>query len=370
MNGISSPLRRYQVAVQRGELIHDESQAGAVRQLQRLYEELTSSAQSRSNFTVRLKRRIGLRRNAPTIRGIYLWGGVGRGKTYLANAFHDSLPFADKLRVHFHRFMLHVHGELKNLSNTTDPLQIVADNLCEKARVLCLDEFHVSDITDAMLLGRLLRALFERRVTLVTTSNSAPDDLYKDGLQRERFVPAIELINRYTHVVHLSGQTDHRLRALQKVEIYHSPLADDSAKKLLVSFCQLAPDGATEGERLEVNGRGISTVRCADGVVWFHFRDICEGPRSAADYIEIARCFHSVIVSEVPQMGPDDADKVLRFVHLVDEFYERNVNLIISAAVLPSALYSGERFALQFERTVSRLQEMQSREYLSRKHLP
>lgn len=370
MNTTLSPLERYQADVERGELSYDESQAEAVRQLQRLHEELISPAQSKFKLGVGLRRRIGLSRNAPTPRGIYLWGGVGRGKTYLANAFHDSLPFAEKLRIHFHRFMLHVHGELKNLSNTTDPLHIVADNLRAKTRVLCLDEFHVSDIADAMLLGRLLGALFERRVTLVTTSNLAPGDLYKDGLQRERFAPAIELIRQYTHVVHLAGETDHRLRALQKVEIYHSPVVEDTGKKLLASFCRLAPDGATEGEELEVNGRGIATIRCADGVVWFHFRDLCEGPRSPADYIDIARCFHTVIISEVPEMGPDDADKVLRFVHLIDEFYERNVNLIISAAALPTALYCGERFTLQFQRTVSRLQEMQSRDYLARKHLP
>lgn len=363
-----TPKERYRADLERPGFQSDPAQEAAVEHVQRVYDELVAASAAEIGILDRVRGLFG-RRHAP-VRGLYLWGGVGRGKTHIVNTLHDSLPFPEKLRIHFHSFMQRVHRELKTLKARQDPLAIVAERLAEQTTVVCFDEFHVSDITDAMLLGRLLEALFARGVTLVATSNIAPDDLYKDGLQRERFLPAIDLIKQHTQVLHLDNEIDYRLRALERAEIYHSPLDERADASLMESFAGLEPEAVQEGQVLEVEGRPIQTVRCADGIVWFDFAAICDSPRAPADYIEIARCFHTVLIAGIPILGPEDNDKTTRFIHLIDEFYDRNVNLIASAAAPPAALYTGGKLASPFRRTTSRLEEMQSREYLARKHLP
>jgi cell division protein ZapE len=261
-----------------------------------------------------------------------------------------------------------VHGELTELEGEADPLERVADRLAADALVLCFDEFFVSDITDAMILGGLMEALFKRGVTLVATSNIIPDELYRDGLQRQRFLPAIELVKRHTEVVNVDGGVDYRLRALEQAELYHFPLDEEANRSLLRSFEALAPEPGRQWERLEINGRYLSCRWVADDVVWFEFAELCDGPRSQNDYIELARIYHAVLVGNVPQMGAGSDDQARRFINLVDEFYDRNVKLILSAEVPILELYHGTRLEFEFQRTVSRLREMQSHEYLSRSH--
>ncbi len=368
-----TPLEAYRACLAGGGFQPDPAQETAVLHLQRVYDALLAPQEARDSGPEGLFGRLrGLleKEERARVHGLYIWGSVGRGKTWLMNAFHDALPIQEKLREHFHSFMQYIHGELKTLHATVDPLQTVASRLADRATVVCLDEFHVSDIGDAMLLGRLLGALFERGVTVVTTSNIAPDELYKDGLQRRRFLPVIELIKTNTTVLRLEGEIDYRLRALERAEIYHHPLDAEAEHSLMACFKGLAPEHVRENHRLEILGREVRTVRCAEGIVWFELEAICNSPRAAADYIEIARCFHTVLIANVPCMGPQDSDKVLRFIQFVDELYDRNVNLILSAAGSPSELYPKGRQAAAFERTRSRLEEMQSREYLARTHLP
>ncbi|KAB7624449.1 cell division protein ZapE [Alkalilimnicola sp. S0819] len=362
-----TPWERYQADLKRPEFTHDPAQETAVRHLQQLYEALL--ARPEPGMIERIWSRLRRERPGPE-RGLYFWGGVGRGKTYLVDTFFECLPFEDKRRLHFHRFMHWAHAELKQLKNAQDPLEIVAERFAAEARVICFDEFFVSDIADAMILGGLLRGLFARGVTLVATSNIPPQELYKDGLQRERFLPAIELIQRHTTVLNVDGGTDYRLRFLEQAEIYHTPLDEGADRVLGEDFRQIAGEPGREGEPLEVEGRSIPTRRLADGVVWFDFKALCDGPRSQSDYIEIAREFHTVLVSGVPEFHRERDDQARRFISLVDEFYDRNVVLILSAERLPEQLYTGRRLAFAFERTVSRLQEMQSREYLARAHRP
>lgn len=305
-----------------------------------------------------------------TPRGIYLWGRVGRGKTLLADLFFESIAGVTKQRVHFHRFMQGVHAELRTLQGRSDPLVTVAERIADRTRLLCLDEFVVGDIGDAMILGNLLRALFARGVVLVTTSNTPPRDLYREGLQRERFLPAIAEIERHCEVIELASATDWRLRALKQAPLYFTP-PDAAAEQALANiFARIARGAVKEDETLIVAGRAIAFRREADGVVWFDFSALCEGPRGVADYIEIAQSFHSVLVSRVPRFTHLNDDAARRFIELVDELYDRSVNLILSAAVPIVALYDGERLRAAFTRTTSRLIEMQSEEYLAREHGP
>lgn len=301
--------------------------------------------------------------------GLYIWGGVGRGKTFLMDLFFETLSIKQKRRVHFHRMMHGVHEHLKSLNSIEDPLDQVADRIARDTRVLCFDEFFVSDIGDAMILGRLLDGLFRRGVTLVTTSNSPPDDLYKDGLQRQRFLPAIELLKTYTEVVHIDSGVDYRLRLLQQAGTYFSP--DDNAAEVRLQhfFDESASSQVAANRMLDINGREIRARLCAKGIAWFDFTDICDGPRSQNDYIEIARWYPTVIVSGVPVLGGELENQARRFVALVDEFYDRRVKLIIAAATTVDSLYSGKRLAFEFERTASRLIEMQSTDYLAAPHL-
>ncbi|MBT8421043.1 MAG: AFG1 family ATPase [Gammaproteobacteria bacterium] len=366
-----TPMEKYQADVMQGIFQYDPAQASVVQELQRIHDELVATPTASGGLWEKLRSGRSRSRTKTAVTGLYVWSGVGRGKTHLMNLFYDALPFEEKMRRHFHRFMQYIHAELKTLPETPDPLQIVAERIAGSARVLCFDEFHVSDIADAMVLGRLMDALMERGVVLVTTSNIQPDDLYKDGLQRARFLPAIDLIKQHTRVVHLDGDVDYRLRVLEQAEIYHYPLDAGADESLMKSFLSLGPENVRTGESLEIESRLIPTTRVADGIVWFEFANLCDGPRGTADYIEIARYFHTVLVANIPLLGQEDNEKALRFIHLVDEFYDRNVNLIISAARPPWELYYPEgRLAFQFERTKSRLEEMRSHEYLARKHVP
>ncbi len=370
MNPARTPAERYQVDLQEDGFLPDPVQALVVDHTQRLYEALTNTPTRHRSLLARLQALIPRPRPMVAPRGLYLWGGVGRGKTHLINAFHDALPFSNKLRIHFHRFMQHVHHELGMLRDRRDPLRLVAAQIARQWRVICLDEFLVSDITDAMLLAGLLDALFEHGVVLVTTSNIAPDDLYRDGLQRTRFLPAIALINKHMESVHLEGQADYRLRALERAEIFHTPQDKGAEKVLNRIYESLGPENMSIGEDLMLDGRPVATLRLADGIAWFSFATLCEGPRSTADYIEIARCYHTVFISGIPIIERGENDIVARFIHLVDEFYDRNVNLVISAATGPAGIYPEGRLQAQFQRTRSRLEEMQSHDYLARTHLP
>lgn len=302
--------------------------------------------------------------------GLYFWGGVGRGKTYLVDTFYESLPFPDKMRTHFHRFMQRVHTELEHYKGEKNPLTLIASKFASEARVICFDEFFVKDITDAMILANLLEALFAKGVVLVATSNIVPDDLYKDGLQRARFLPAIDLVKRHCEVVNVDSGIDYRLRALERVRIFHHPLGEKATVQLERSFRDVA---GSEGERdapIEINHRVLTSRRVHEDVVWFDFRMLCDGPRSQNDYIELAREFHTVLVSDVPQMGRGSDDQARRFINMVDEFYDRGVKLLMSAEQPAERLYTEGTLTFEFERTVSRLQEMQSREYLSLPHKP
>ena len=366
-----TPRERYRDELARGVLRPDPAQAALVEELDRVHRSL--AAPQDGGLFARLARRFGHGKRAP-VRGLYVWGGVGRGKTHLVDLFYRSSwrssRLDSKLRMHFHRFMQLVHGELRALPEREDPLRLVADRIAARARVLCFDEFHVSDITDAMILGRLLAALFERGVTLVATSNIEPSRLYADGLQRERFLPAIALIERHTKVVHLDSATDYRLRALERARTWYSPLGPDADRGLAKCFRALVPEHVTAGGSLVILGRPVPSVRHADGIAWFDFGTLCEGPRSVSDYIEIARDFHSVVLSDIPVLDDERRDPLRRFIHLVDELYDRNVNLIASAAAAPEALYRGRKLAEPFQRTRSRLAEMQSTDYLGREHIP
>ena len=303
------------------------------------------------------------------VRGLYLWGGVGRGKTFLMDLFFETLDIERKKRIHFHRMMHDVHERVKTLSFVANPLDKVATGIALETRVLCFDEFFVSDIGDAMILGRLLDGLFRRGVTLVTTSKSKPDDLYRDGLQRQRFLPAIDLLKAHTEVVNLGGDIDYRLRLMQQAGTYQHPDDERAAQRLEQLFRQSASTHVDEDVDLDINGRPIRAWRRAKGIAWFHFAELCDGPRSQADYIELARWYPAVIVSGVPRFDSSRDDQARRFIALVDEFYDRRVKLILSAEVDVAALYAGKRLAFEFERTASRLVEMQSTDYLALPHL-
>lgn len=370
-----SPLERYRQDLERSDFSHDPAQERAVGLLQRVYEELLAAParapSPRGGLLTRLRaQHRGPAGQAAPVRGLYLWGGVGRGKTYLVDTFFECLPFERKKRIHFHRFMHKVHHELRELKEQRDPLQLVAQRFAEQARVLCFDEFFVADITDAMLLAGLLRGLFQRGVTMIATSNIPPDRLYWNGLQRARFFPAIELIKTHMQVAQIDGAVDYRLRHLEQAELYHYPLDSRADTALLGAFEHVAPEPGREGVSLEIEGRHICTRRYADGVVWLDFAALCGGPRSTADYIEIARCFHTVLVSQVPAMAAERDDEARRFLNLVDELYDRNVKLVMTAEVAVEGLYRGKRLAFEFERAISRLKEMQSHDYLARPHLP
>lgn len=359
-----SPQARYEADLKSDDFQRDAAQARAIENLQEVYEQLISRKPTR---------RLGLRsRNSmqwPPVTGLYMWGGVGRGKTYLMDCFFEALPFSKKERTHFHRFMQDVHERRQAYQNEQDPLVKIAADIADETRVLCFDEFFVSDIADAMILGRLTECLFNHGITIVATSNIEPDGLYKDGLQRERFMPAIERIKQHCSVLEVDGGADYRFRVLEQAEIYHHPLDDQAEENLEGYFRDIAPNLGRKNEPLKLHGREIPTRHLADGVAWFDFDALCTGPRGSADYTELARCYQTILLSKVPPLTWELENEARRFITLVDEFYDHNVKLIVSAAESLETLYSGKKLEFEFRRTISRLQEMQSVEYLARPHL-
>jgi cell division protein ZapE len=342
----------------------DPAQLAVLARLEQLRSALVAAGTSK-----RLPKWLGqwTRRATPAPpRGIYLWGEVGRGKTWLMDLFFESLPFAEKMRSHFHHFMSGVHEQLRARDGTVDPLEQVARSLAERARLICLDELFVSDITDAMLLGGLFRALVNQGVTLVITSNVPPQALYRDGLQRARFLPAIALLESQLDVIELQTDTDYRLRQLRQAPIYLSTADPQTPEKLQLLFERLAGQQGESEKRLQIGGRTLAAIQRRGTVVWFSFATLCEGARSVGDYAEIASQFRTVLVSEIPVLTPELEDAARRLIALVDEFYDRGVKLVVSAARPPGELYQGERLRNEFLRTASRLVEMQSEEYLAR----
>lgn len=362
----NTPLSRYQQDLLNPEFEPDAAQQLAVENLQRLYDELVNKPEEKLGFFAKL----GLSSEKPKtpVQGLYFWGGVGRGKTYLVDTFYECLPFENKLRMHFHRFMQRVHSERKELRDQAEPLEIIGKKLAKEAQVLCFDEFVVNDVADAVILVRLIRVLFDEGVSLVATSNVEPKNLYLGGLQRDLFIPAIDMIYQYTDVVNIDSGIDYRLRFLDKAETYFSPVGEVAEKGMQYNFDNLAPDVGSVNGLIKVEGRDLSYIRRADGVAWFEFDELCDGPRSQNDYIELARCFHSILLSNVPIMDRLKEDQARRFINLVDVFYDHNIKLIISADALATQLYIGKRVAFEFQRTVSRLQEMQSYDYLALSH--
>ena len=348
----------------------DPAQERVLHSFDRLHEEI-DALEEKETGVLRL-----LARHRP-VRGIYLWGGVGRGKSFLMDGFFKCVPVARKRRAHFHRFMQEIHHGLHARQGRAEPLAAIARDLARKVRLVCLDEFHITDITDAMLMRRLLEGMLEQRLVLVTTSNFAPEELYRYGLQRNQFLPAIDLIKEHLEVVELKGGMDYRLRELERAGVYH--VGVEAEGRLAPAFEAVAGGEPGESGELEIESRMIRVRRETDGVAWFDFRELCEGPRAKADYIELARRYHTVLLSGVPRFAAGDTDKLRRFVWLIDEFYDRRVKMIIAAAVwaqdLVDAGESSDRFQAGLnvslrERLVSRLTEMQTRNYLAQPHLP
>lgn len=355
----------YENSLRREGHVEDPAQLELVARFEKLQSRLVAERPRKNRLRALFSRNGRL----DGVRGLYVWGGVGRGKTFLMDLFFESVAMDGKKRIHFHRMMQDVHARMKRLGFVEDPIDKAAADIARETRLLCFDEFFVADIGDAMILGRLLDGLFRRGVTLVATSNAKPGDLYRDGLQRQRFLPAIDLIHEHCDVINMDGGTDYRLRLLQKAGTYLTPVDDEAARHLEFFFRESASTHIEQDVELEVNGRGIRARRCAKGVAWFRFEDICDGPRSQSDYIELARWYPSIIISGVPQFDVTRDDQARRFIALVDEFYDRRVKLILSAAVGVDSLYTGKRLAFDFERTTSRLVEMQSTEYLALPHL-
>lgn len=335
----------------------DAAQRAAVERLQRCYGEWVAYKARRSNAFKKLV----IRPDLP--RGVYMWGGVGRGKSFLMDSFYAVVPVQRKTRLHFHEFMREVHRELEELKGQADPLDELARRIAKRYRLICFDEFHVSDIADAMILYRLLDRLFLNGVQFVMTSNYDPDDLYPDGLHRDRMLPAIALLKDKLDVLNVDAGIDYRQRTLTQVRMYHTPLGAEADRALRHAFAQLAavPD---ESPILHIEKREIKALRRADGVVWFDFATLCGGPRSQNDYLELASRFHAIVLSEVPQMSPRMASEARRFTWLIDVLYDHKVKLLMSAAVPAEDLYIEGPMANEFSRTVSRIVEMQSKEYL------
>ena len=359
----ASPLKRYQRRIADGELRADRAQLVAVRQLNALHRALVSGGQ-KPGLVMRLLGRRWVQR-----RGIYLWGGVGTGKTLLMDVFYRALPEGLGKRIHYHRFMKWVHDEKNHLHARQDPLAIIAAQLAAQHRVLCLDEFSVTDITDAMLLSGLLHHLFDNDVAVVTTSNTRPDDLYRDGLQRQRFLPAIELLKAQTRVIEVDGGSDYRMAYLESEALYHVPHDARATGALRQSFAGLEGNMGDEKDTLVLCGRPVPVIAAGRGTAWFSFAALCESNRSKLDYIELSKRFHTLMLSDIPVLDADREDSARRFIELVDELYDRGVNLMVSAARPPAGLYGGKRLRQPFKRTASRLREMGSRDYLARPHL-
>jgi cell division protein ZapE len=339
----------------------DPAQLRGIEALERCAAEWAQYKEQRSNVFKKLI-------NRPEIpRGVYMYGGVGRGKSFLMDCFFQAVPVVRKTRLHFHEFMREVHRELAELQGTVNPLDALGERMARRYRLICFDEFHVADITDAMILHRLLDALFDNGVGFVTTSNFRPDDLYPNGLHRDRILPAIALLNQKLEVINIDNGVDYRRRTMEQVRLYHTPLGPQADAEMNDAFTRLSASG-DEDPVLHIEHREIRARRKAGGVVWFDFRTLCGGPRSQNDYLEIATQFHTVLLSDVPRMSARNASEARRFTWLVDVLYDRRVKLILSAEVPPEELYTEGALAHEFPRTVSRLEEMQSADFLALEH--
>ena len=336
----------------------DPAQLRALESLERCESEWAEYKARRRNAITKLLIR------PPIPRGVYMHGGVGRGKSFLMDCFFQAVPLKRKTRLHFHEFMREVHRELQELKGVVDPLDELGRRMARRFRLICFDEFHVSDVTDAMILHRLLAALFANRVSIVTTSNFHPDALYPNGLHRDRILPAIELLKQHLEVINVDAGTDYRQITLQQVAMYHCPLGEEADRAMQEAFTRLA-EARDDEPALQIEHRTLHALRRAGGVVWFDFRTLCGGPRSQNDYLEIAARFHTVLLTGVPQMSPRLASEARRFTWLVDVLYDRRVKLILSAEVQPDQLYTEGPMAHEFPRTVSRLREMQSAEFVA-----
>jgi cell division protein ZapE len=351
----------YEAALKERGYTTDPAQQRAVEALERCASEWAVYKQKRSNSLKKLFV------NPDIPRGVYMHGGVGRGKSFLMECFFEAVPLRRKTRLHFHEFMREVHRELRELQGTVNPLDELGARIAKRYKLICFDEFHVADVTDAMILHRLLDSLFKAGVGFVTTSNFRPDDLYPDGLHRDRILPAIELLKQRLEVLSVDNGTDYRQRTLNHIQLYHCPLGPQADTAMLATFNELAEMGDTDAV-MHIEARQIQALRRAGGVIWFDFRTLCGGPRSQNDYLEIASQFHTLMLSDVPQMSVRQASEARRFTWLVDVLYDRRVKLVMSAAVQPEELYVEGPMSHEFPRTVSRLTEMQSQEFLSLEH--
>lgn len=357
-----SPLQRYENAINSGDFTRDEQQFEAMSYLDGIYHELKRNQQNKKGL-------FGFLKSDPVPpKGLYMWGGVGRGKTWMMDMFFDSLTIERKMRMHFHHFMKRVHRELNELQGQSDPLEKVADRIHQEAIVICFDEFFVSNVSDAMILGDLFTMLFKRGITLVATSNIAPSGLYKDGLHRDRFLPAIAEVERYTTVMNIDSGIDYRLRVLQQAELYKYPLTKENHHWLANRFATLSNNQKISKDPIEINGRQIKINARTQTMLYCEFRHLCMEPRSAGDFIEIANKFTTVLIDNVPALTDDLRDPTRRFIYLVDEFYDRRVKLLVRAEQSIMQLYQGEKLAFEIERTRSRLLEMQSEDYLRLEH--
>lgn len=361
-DGSMSPKTWYETISKQPGFVQDAAQAAAIDILDALWHELIAFKSRRGHF-------LGHSLLSPDVpKGLYVWGGVGRGKTLLMDAFYACVPYRRKRRIHFHNFMSEVHHELKLLAREKDPLIALAGNIAKTTRLLCFDEFHVNDIADAMILGRLMEALFERGVVLITTSNYPPDGLYPNGLQRQNFLPAIALLKRELRVINVDGGNDYRMRAKIRAPLYMVPANAESESSMNTMFERLSSGSRQDQSHVEVQGRLIAVKKLAANVIWFDFKAICGGPRAQADYLEIAHKYPTVFLSGIPRMTAEDAAEAQRFTWLVDVFYDNNVKLVASAAVPPAEIYTEGVKASEFSRTASRLTEMQSRNYMELPH--
>ncbi|MEB3766758.1 cell division protein ZapE [Acinetobacter sp. MD2] len=356
-----SPAKRYEHAIASGHFIADDAQAQAVAELQRTWQQLNDQHKAAQSFFARFRKQ-----SSP--RGVYMWGGVGRGKTWLMDQFFDSIPFPRKMRMHFHHFMQFVHKELNKLSGQQNPLDTVADLIYKKAVVICFDEFFVSNVTDAMILSDLFQKLFNRGITLVATSNIAPDGLYKNGIHRDRFLPTIEMVKQFCEVLNVDAGVDYRLRVLKQAQLFKYPLSAQNDIWLAERFDALTHGQQVSKDAIEVNHRQVENLGHSVDVLWCDFKELCLKPRSPADFIEMANTYQTVLIGNIPHLTDQINDATRRFIYLVDEFYDRGVKLLLTSQDSIIDIYQGEKLAFEIERTRSRLLEMQSDDYLNAAH--